>query len=177
MADHQIQGQFITGSTGSMSQTSGPPSIVALDAEARGLPPHFPAAFVPLMRGRRKRILGDLFGLANFGVNLTRLGPGDQSALLHAHALQDEFIYIVAGHPTLVTSDGETQLAPGHCAGFKAGGGLAHHLVNRGSEEVLFLEVGDRTPGDSVHYPNDDVRAEYRDGRWTWLHKDGSPYA
>ena len=47
--------------------------------------------------GREKRPLGDLFGLTNFGVNLTRLAPGAYSALRHAHAKQDEFVYIIAG--------------------------------------------------------------------------------
>jgi uncharacterized cupin superfamily protein len=43
------------------------------------------------------------FRLANFGVNLTRLAPGAQSALRHAHTKQDESIYVLQGHPTLVT--------------------------------------------------------------------------
>jgi uncharacterized cupin superfamily protein len=51
------------------------------------------------MSGREKRALGDLFGLSNFGVNLTRLTPGAYSALRHAHSKQDEFVYILAGHP------------------------------------------------------------------------------
>ena len=33
------------------------------------------------MAGREKRPLGDLFGLTNFGVKLTRLAPGALSAL------------------------------------------------------------------------------------------------
>ena len=47
------------------------------------------------MQGREKRPLGDLFGLTNFGVNLTTLAPGEVSALRHAHTTQDEFIYIL----------------------------------------------------------------------------------
>jgi uncharacterized cupin superfamily protein len=40
----------------------------------------------------------------------------------------------------------------------------------------VYLEVGDRTPGDEGHYPDDDLKAEMRDGQWVFLHKDGSPY-
>jgi uncharacterized cupin superfamily protein len=47
------------------------------------------------MQGREKRPLGDLFGLTNFGVNLTTRAPGAVSALRHAHTTQDEFIYIL----------------------------------------------------------------------------------
>ena len=67
------------------------------------------------MAGREKRPLGDLFGLSNFGVNLTRLLPGACSALRHAHSKQDEFIYILHGYPILIIDAGETQLSPG-CA-------------------------------------------------------------
>ena len=67
---------------------------------------------------------------ANFGVNLTRLAPGSMSALRHAHAKQDEFVYILEGTPTLYTDEGGQTLLPGMCAGFPSGTGNAHHLVN-----------------------------------------------
>lgn len=98
--------------------------------------------------------LGKLFGLENFGVNLTYLPPGAISALRHAHSRQDEFVYILAGNPLLRTGQGETMLAPGMCAGFRAGSGNAHQLVNLSSELVVCLEVGDRTEGDVVTYPD-----------------------
>jgi uncharacterized cupin superfamily protein len=33
------------------------------------------------------------------------------------------------------------------CSGFKAGTGNAHHLVNRTDADVLYLDIGDRSPG------------------------------
>jgi uncharacterized cupin superfamily protein len=118
-----------------------------------------------------------LFGLANFGVNLTRLAPGAASALRHAHSHQDEFIYIVSGAPTLVTDAGETPLRPGMCAGFKAGTGDGHHLVNRTDEEVVYLEVGDRSAGDVVNYPDDDLVAVLdTEGKRRFRRKNGAPY-
>jgi len=128
------------------------------------------------MAGREKRALGDLFGLANFGVNLTRLFPGAVSALRHAHTKQDEFIYILQGNPVLLTDEGETQLHAGMCAGFRAASGNGHQLINRSLEEVVYLEVGDRSPGDSVSYPDDDIQAVLVDGKWRFAHKDGTSY-
>jgi uncharacterized cupin superfamily protein len=125
---------------------------------------------------REKRQLGDVFGLANFGVNLTRLAPQAVSALRHAHTRQDEFVYILQGHPTLHTDAGKTQLAPGMCAGFKAGTGNGHRLVNETAQDVLYIEVGDRTAGDEASYPDDDLKALMNDGKWTYFHKDGAPY-
>ncbi len=128
------------------------------------------------MKGREKRPLGDLFGLNRFGVNLTRLEPGGESALLHRHSQQDEFIYVLIGEPTLVTDVAEVKLVPGMCAGFPAQG-IAHHLVNRSDEDVVFLEVGDRTKGDLGTYPSDDLSASQNpDGTWKFTHKDGRPY-
>jgi uncharacterized cupin superfamily protein len=76
----------------------------------------------------------------------------------------------------LHTDEGLTELGPGMCAGFRAGRGNAHRLVNHSQEDVLYLEIGDRTPGDSATYPDDDLRAQAVDGRWVFVHKDGTPY-
>jgi uncharacterized cupin superfamily protein len=154
-----------------------PKAIKAADAPPRARPSGYPEPFVPRVKGREKRPLGDLFGLQNFGVNLTRLAPGAHSSLRHAHTRQDEFVYILEGRPTLVTDDGETELEPGMCAGFKAGSGDAHHLQNRTQGEVLYLEIGDRTPGDGAAYPDDDLQAVLgTDGAWRYTRKDGTAY-
>jgi len=153
-----------------------PVAIVAADAPLRTRPSNYPEPFASRMAGREKRPLGDLFGLTNFGVNLTRLAPGAISALRHAHSRQDEFVYILSGRPTLRTNAGETELAPGMCAGFKAGTGDAHHLVNRTAKEVVYLEIGDRTPGDAATYPDDDIEAVLVEGQWRFTHKDGTSY-
>lgn len=68
------------------------------------------------------------------------------------------------------------RLAPGQCAGFKAGTGNASQLLNETGEDVLYLEIGDRTPGDEVTYPDDDLFATFADGQWRFFHKDGMPY-
>lgn len=153
-----------------------PSAVRALDVAPRVKPSTYPEPFFSRMAGREKRQLGDLFGLGNFGVNLTRLAPGGESALLHRHTRQDEFVYILEGSPTLVTEEGETELSPGMCAGFPAGGS-AHQLVNRTVVDELYLEIGDRTPGDAASYPRDDIQASLGpDGQWLFTHKDGSPY-
>lgn len=57
-----------------------------------------------------------------------------------------------------------------------AGTGDAHHLVNRGSAPVVYLEVGDRNPGDAASYPDDDLRADFENGQWVFRHRDGRAY-
>jgi len=153
-----------------------PAAIVATEAAPRTKPSNYPAPFASRMADREKRPLGDVFGLANFGVNLTRLAPGGISALRHAHSKQDEFVYVLRGRPVLRADAGETQLSPGMCAGFKAGSGDGHQLVNRTGEDVIYLEVGDRSAGDCVTYPDDDIQAILVNGEWQFAHKDGRPY-
>lgn len=161
-----------------MTETSDerPLAVAAAEVPPRTKPSSYPEPFFSRMAGREKRILGDLFGLANFGVNLTRLAPGGESALLHRHSRQDEFVYILEGSPTLVADGEEAALAPGMCAGFPAGG-RAHQLVNRSDADVVYLEIGDRTPGDSAEYPEDDLTASVDPaGGWIYRRKDGRPY-
>ena len=150
--------------------------VLALDVPVNTAPSLYPEPFASLVAGREKRQLGNYFGLNNFGINLTRLKPGAISALRHAHTKQDEFMYILEGRPTLHTNDGKVQLSPGMCVGYPAGGGNANNLINETDEDVLYLEIGDRTPGDSAVYPDDDLQVEQVDGKWVFSHKDGSPY-
>lgn len=167
--------------TSSQPQPHQPPlpqavlALVAADQPAR-IGTGYPAPFRAACEQRRKQPLGDAFGLKNFGVNRTTLPPGSASALLHRHSHADEFIYILAGEATLITDAGETPMTPGMCAGFPAQG-IAHCLVNRSAADVVYLEIGDRRPDDEGLYPNDDLWATPGpDGRYRFLHKDGSSY-
>ena len=159
-----------------MPEVAKPVALIASEAPARTKPSNYPEPFASRMQGRVKQPLGDLFGLTNFGVNLTRLAPKAVSALRHSHTKQDEFIYILQGNPVLHTNEGRTQLSPGMYAGFKAGTGNGHRLVNESTEEVVYLEAGDRTPGDEGSYPDDDLKALLVEGSWQYTHKDGTPY-
>ena len=159
-----------------MSDAKTPVAVVAANLPPRAKSTGYPSIFAVRVMGRVKRPLGDVFGLKSFGVNLTTLKPGAESALRHSHARQDEFVYILEGNPVLRTDEGETFLSPGMCAGFRAGTGNAHHLVNRTSEDVVYIEVGDRAPGEVANYPDDDLKMMSIDGQYHYLHKDGTPY-
>lgn len=52
------------------------PALRAADAPPQARPSGYPADLAAGLAGREKRPLGELFGLGNFGVNLTRLAPG-----------------------------------------------------------------------------------------------------
>jgi len=150
-------------------------AVKAAEAPLKPGGSNYPEPFATRVAGRAKRPLGDLFGLATFGVNHTTLSPGAESALLHIHSKADELIYVLSGRPTLVTDEEEIQLGPGMACGFPAAG-WAHQIVNRTDEDVVMLEIGDRHPEDSGTYPADDLSVKKVDGAWVFLHKDGTPY-
>jgi len=152
------------------------PALFAYEAPPRAKVTNYPEPFAARVNGRLKRPLGELFGVRNFGVNLTRLAPGAVSSLHHRHSRQDEFIYVLEGEATLFTDRGQTALRPGMVAGFAAGG-TAHHLENKGDRDCVIIEIGDRSEGDMVSYPDDDIQAVIgSDGRWRFARKDGTPY-
>ena len=159
-----------------MSEPKIPTAALAAEVPPRPTKTIYPEPFASRVAGREKRVLGDLFGLQNFGVNLTRLAPGSMSALRHAHAKQDEFVYVLQGTPTLRTDEGATLLSPGMCAGFRSGTGNAHHLINETAVDVVYLEIGDRTPGDSAVWPDDDLQVVEIDGKRKMAHRDGTSY-
>ncbi len=136
----------------------------------------YPEPYKTRVAGRHKRRLGDAAGLKNFGVNLTRLDPGAESSMRHWHAKQDEFIYVLEGEVTLVADAGRQKLKAGMAAGFPAGKADGHQLVNETKRPVVYLEIGDRTPGDGATYSEADLAAKLMDGKWVFTHKDGSPY-
>ncbi len=155
---------------------SKPPAIAAVSVESRrgsSYPPPFDAPCA----GREKHALGDPFGLTDYGINQVTLPPGTASSQRHWHSTEDEFIYILAGNPTLVTDGGRTPLRPGMCAGFPAGSGDGHHLLNETDDVVSYLEVGSRRPGDDVEYSDIDMRISGRGRGGGYEHKDGTPYA
>jgi uncharacterized cupin superfamily protein len=136
----------------------------------------YPDPFKPIVKGRVKRALGDALGLTNFGVNLVRLQPGAASSARHWHTRQDEFVFVLEGVATLVTEEGEQELGPGMAAGFAKGRADGHHLVNRTGSDVLYLEIGDRSEGDSATYPDIDLAVTMRDGKPRYTNKKGEPY-
>jgi uncharacterized cupin superfamily protein len=165
---------------------SVPPFIVASEAPPRARQNVYPEPFAQVVAGRLKRPLGDVFGLRNFGVNWTRLEPGAATALRHHHSKQDEFVFVLEGNPTLITDAGEFLLKPGACAGFRAGDGNAHQIVNRSGREVVLLEVGDRSASDLAEYPYDDLALlpvtadtparDISGPLLRFFRKDGTPY-
>ncbi len=137
----------------------------------------YPEPYRSRVLPREKRQLGKALGLQQFGVNLTTLPPGKESSMRHWHTREEEFVYVLEGAVVLVTDAGEQLLRAGCCAGFPAGSGDGHQLVNRSDRPAVYLEVGTRDDdADEVHYPDVDMHYDPRVRRGAFTRKDGTPY-
>ena len=135
----------------------------------------YPEPFDQPCRARRRRKLGDAAGLTQFGVNRLELDPGVWTSQRHWHSAEDEFVWVVEGEVVLIDDGGETVLTAGDCAGFPAGDGNGHHIVNRSDRTAVLLEVGTRRPAeDRVEYP--DIDMTYTGGETFYRRRDGTPY-
>ena len=141
---------------------------------ASGYPEPFRSRVLP----REKRRLGQALGLKQLGVNLTTLPPGKESSMRHWHTRAEEFVYVLEGEVVLRTDAGEQLLEAGAYAGFPAGSGDGHQLINRSDRPAVYLEVGSNHAADAVFYPDADVDLHYdpavQGGQFT--RKDGTPY-
>ncbi len=101
-------------------------------------------------------------GLTQFGALIEILPPGSRSSIKHWHSAEDEMVYVLAGHITLIEGETETLLHPGDAATFRAGDPVGHYLENRGQDETRCLVVGTRAPVDIITCP-DHARICHRD--------------
>ncbi len=137
----------------------------------------YPEPFRKVVAGRARKRLGLAAGLDQFGVNLTTLKPGAASALRHWHEKEDEFVYILEGEVVLIEDGGETVLKPGDAAGFKANNRNGHHLVNKSTQDAVYLEIGTRSKHERAEYPDVDLVAISDEKGERYTHKNGEPYS
>ncbi len=152
-----------------------PKSIKATDGAKRS-GSRYPAPHSEPCLPRVKHVLGDAFGLDQFGVNLAIIPAGAWSSHRHWHENEDEFIYVLEGELWLADDSGEHLLTPGMCAGFKAGNGNGHCLKNLSDKPATYLEVGTRLANERAHYSEIDMMAVKENGTMRFVKKDGSAF-
>lgn len=85
------------------------------------------------------------FGLTRLGIHHEVLPPGRRTSWPHAESEEEEFVYVIEGHPD-VWVDGEIyQLNPGDAVGFPAGTGICHTFINNTESNARLLVVGEAT--------------------------------
>ena len=104
-------------------------------------------------RALRARI-GRQAGSERLGLSLWELPPGQAAYPYHFHYTEEELVVVLAGRPSLRSSEGWRELAEGEVVAFPRGEDGGHQLVNRTGETVRFLALSTSGEPDVVSYPD-----------------------
>ncbi|WP_127903009.1 cupin domain-containing protein [Solirhodobacter olei] len=98
--------------------------------------------------------LSDAGGLRQFGLYRQVLEPGARTSTRHWHEVEDEFLYVLSGTPTVIENDGPHELSPGDICCWPGGVPNAHTVENRSDRPATILILGSRPGDDRCHYPD-----------------------
>jgi uncharacterized cupin superfamily protein len=119
--------------------------------------------------GYRKRMLsfGENIGAEALGGSVYELDPGDSTWPYHYECVEEEWLLVLTGTPTLRDPDGEHELAPGDLVCFPPGPEGAHKVTNRShalARILLFSTVPKPDISISV-YPDSDKVSVWPPGK------------
>lgn len=98
--------------------------------------------------------LGPKLGASLLGMSIYDLPPGEAICPYHFEWTDEEWLIVVAGHPTLRTPEGERILDPGDVACFPAGPDGAHHVRNTGDEPARVAITSTKNEFGIAEYPD-----------------------
>lgn len=92
-------------------------------------------------------------GLVRLGIHHELLPPGTRTSWPHCEEKEEEFCYVLEGHPD-VWIDGQLyRLDPGDVVAFLPNTGIAHTIINNTSEPVRLVVVGENFADNRIFYP------------------------
>jgi uncharacterized cupin superfamily protein len=119
--------------------------------------------------------LSRLAGMSRAHVTLARLPVGKDSFAYHAHLLEEEWVYILAGRGVAEIDGKSHAVGPGDFMGF-ATPSVPHLLKNPHKEDLVYLMGGEDAPLDVLDYPTLDKRyLLLRTGNGTEFYELGAP--
>jgi uncharacterized cupin superfamily protein len=110
--------------------------------------------------------LGAAMGFRRVGVNFIRIAPGKEAYAPHAHAHEEEWVFILEGRGRALAGDQAFDVGPGDFLAYPAPQ-VVHHLVNAGKSDLVCLMGGEVLPLDVVDFPRHRKRMVWVNGRVT----------
>ena len=92
----------------------------------------------PNFKGGEKSLEAAMYSAPEIKIMRAKLEPGATIGL-HTHETNAEIIYLLSGHATVVTPQGEEHLEAGQC--HYCPKGETHSLQNRSQEDITFFAV------------------------------------
>jgi uncharacterized cupin superfamily protein len=114
--------------------------------------------------------IGHKLGLRKIGLHVATLPPGRRTSWPHAEEKEEEFVFVLDGHPQAWIDGHLHDLAPGDLVAFPAGTGVAHTILNNSEETVRLLVGGEASKEDNrIFYPLHPARnAQCKEKGWFW---------
>lgn len=117
--------------------------------------------------------IGQLLGATETGVTVYEIPPGQAICPYHYELVEEEWLLVLAGTPTLRHPEGSEELRPWDAVCFPPGPASAHGVYNRGAEPVKVLMFSTvRHPAATV-YPDSDKVGLYVRGEDGLLFRRG----
>ena len=94
-----------------------------------------------------QRIDGELIG-----ATMSEVEPGNRLWPYHTHYLNEEWVIVLRGEPTLRTPEGEHLLKEGDVVCCPRGKDSAHQIINRTDSPIRVLMLSSMNPGEVIEY-------------------------
>jgi uncharacterized cupin superfamily protein len=114
---------------------------------------------------RRMAELGPSLGAARLGASVYEMDPGDSTSPYHFEGVEEEWLLVLTGTPTLRDPEGEHELAPGDVVCFRTGPEGAHKVTNH-TDTVVRIAMLSTIPENELSicvYPDSE-----KVGVWPW---------
>ena len=97
-------------------------------------------------------LVGERIGGELLGATMSQIEPGSRLWPYHTHYLNEEWVIVLRGEPTLRTPEGEHVLKEGDIVCFPRGKIGAHQISNRTDSPVRVLMLSSMIRGEIIEY-------------------------
>jgi uncharacterized cupin superfamily protein len=97
-------------------------------------------------------LVGQRIGGELIGATLSEVEPGSKLWPYHTHYVNEEWVIVLVGEPTLRTPEGEHALKKGDIVCFPRGKRGAHQIINRTDSPVRVLMLSSMIGGEVIVY-------------------------
>jgi uncharacterized cupin superfamily protein len=100
----------------------------------------------------RGALVGQRIGGELIGATMSEVEPGSKLWPYHTHYLNEEWVIVLRGEPTLRTPEGERALKEGDVVCFPRGKDGAHQIINRTESPIRVLMLSSMIRGEIIEY-------------------------
>jgi uncharacterized cupin superfamily protein len=97
-------------------------------------------------------LVGERIGGQLIGASMSEVEPGSKLWPYHTHHLNEEWVIVLRGEPTLRTPAGENVLKEGDVVCFRRGKEGAHQIINRSDSPIRVLMLSSMIHGEIIEY-------------------------